>query len=241
MGEKIESFKLIKEIDLSKIEGYPVSFVEGHVNKMLIGLYKDVPVLILKGRVHFYEGYTMNEIVFSVRIAGLIGVKTMILTNLAGGINTDYRTGDFMLIEDHISLFVPNCLYGKNDSRLGERFPDMTQVYNKKYIDKIMLEGSKYGIKVHKGIYVQLPGPSFETPAEIRMLRMLGSDAVGMSTVCEAIACRHMKMNVCGISCISNMASGINQELQSFDDIKEIGKTVSEKLWKLIGLVIDED
>lgn len=238
LENELKNFILKQEIDLKEIEGYPKSTVKGHSGKLLYGTFEGVESLIFLGRLHYYEGYSMDEVIIPMRIAGLLGIETMILTNSAGAINCQYGVGDFVLLEDHISLFVPNCLRGENDERFGTRFPDMTQVYDMMLLKKAEEIAKEENINIHRGVYVQLPGPSFETPAEIRMLRNMGADMVGMSTVCEAICCRHMGMKVCGISCVSNMATGITDQKQSYQDVKDTAQSVAGKFVALIsGLV----
>ena len=166
------------EIELKDVEGYPKLTVKEHSGKLLFGKLAGVPTVIFMGRLHYYEGYSMDEVIIPMRLAGLLGVEVMILTNSAGAINCEYGVGDFVLIEDHISLFVPNCLRGTNDDRFGTRFPDMTEVYDKELIGKAEEVACQGNIKTHRGVYVQLSGPSFETAAEIRMLRTLGADVV---------------------------------------------------------------
>ena len=231
-------FDIKKEIDLRNIEEYPKTTVKGHSGKLLYGTLEGVEAIVYLGRLHFYEGYSMDEVIVPMRIAGLLGIEVMILTNSAGAINCNYKVGDFVLIEDHISFFVPNCLRGENDERYGIRFPDMTHVYDEVLIEKAEEIAKRENINIHRGVYVQLSGPSFETAAEIRALRNLGADLVGMSTVCEAICCRHMKMRVCGISCVSNMATGITEQEQSYKDVKNTANSVGNKFVTLVcGIV----
>lgn len=238
LENNLKNFVLKQEFDLKEIEGYPKSTVKGHSGKLLYGTLESVETLIFLGRLHYYEGYSMDEVIIPMRIASLLGIETIILTNSAGAINCQYEVGDFVLLEDHISLFVPNCLRGENDERFGTRFPDMTQVYDMMLIKKAEEIAEQENINIHRGVYVQLLGPSFETASEIRMLRNMGADIVGMSTVCEAICCRHMGMRVCGISCVSNMATGITDQKQSYQDVKDAAQSVAEKFAVLVrGLV----
>lgn len=238
LENNLKNFVLKQEIDLKEIEGYPKNTVKGHSGKLLYGILECVESIIFLGRLHYYEGYSMDEVIIPMRIAGLLGIKTIILTNSAGALNCQYEVGDFVLLEDHISLFVPNCLRGENDGRFGTRFPDMTQVYDMMLMKKAEEIAKQENINIHRGVYVQLLGPRFETASEIRMLRNMGADIVGMSTVCEAICCRHMGMRVCGISCISNMATGITERKQSYQDVKDTAQSVAEKFVALVsGLV----
>ena len=198
-AEKIQIEKIVKYTD---IEDFPVSTVQGHKGQFVFGYVKDVPVVLMQGRVHYYEGYSMQDVVLPTRLMGMMGAKKILLTNAAGGVNPSFRPGDFMLITDHITTAVPSPLIGPNIEELGTRFPDMSEVYSKN-LQKIIRKSAKdCGIPLQEGVYVQLTGPNYETPAEIRMVRSWGADAVGMSTACEAMAARHMGMEVCGISCI---------------------------------------
>ena len=173
----------------------------------------------MQGRVHYYEGYSMEEVVLPIRLMRMMGAKTLLLTNAAGGINPAFAAGDFMLIRDHIASFVPNPLLGKNIDRLGERFPDMSNVYDNNLCDIIKNTAKELDIPLHEGVYIQFTGPSYETPTEVRMAKILGADAVGMSTACEAIAAKHAGMKICAISCISNPASGVTTEELSHADV----------------------
>ncbi|QOV19226.1 purine-nucleoside phosphorylase [Blautia liquoris] len=238
LENNLKNFMLKKQIDLKEIDEYPKSTVEGHSGKLLYGTLEGVETLIFLGRIHFYEGYSMDEVIIPMRIAELMGIKIMILTNSAGAINCQYEVGDFVLIEDHISLFVPNCLMGENDERFGIRFPDMTQVYDTELICRAEEIAKLENINIHKGVYVQLMGPSFETATEIRMLRNLGADLVGMSTVVESVCCRHMGIRVCGISCVSNMATGITNQKQSYQDVKDTAQAVADKLVVLLSRLV---
>lgn len=221
-------------LDYSEIEGFPVSTVSGHVGRFLFGYVGQVPVVCMQGRVHYYEGYSMEDVVLPTRLMHMMGAEYLLITNAAGGINLSFHTGDFMLIQDHISNFVPNPLIGENMDQLGDRFPDMSHVYNQDLQAKIRMVATENKIPIQEGIYVQLTGPSFETPQEIRMLRTLGADAVGMSTVCEAIAANHCGMKVAGISFISNQAAGVTKEALSDLDVKKAAEQVEESFTKLI-------
>ncbi len=199
-------------VPYSDIPGFPRSTVEGHAGRYLFGYMEDVPVVVMQGRVHYYEGYSMDQVVSPIRLMGILGAGKLILTNAAGGMGEGFDVGDLMLIKDHIALFVPNPLIGPNDEFLGKRFPDMSRVYDPALLDVVRRAAEKVNVELKEGVYVQLTGPSLETPAEIRLLQKLGGSAVGMSTACEAIAARHMGMRVCGISCITNMAAGLQKE-----------------------------
>lgn len=230
-GDKI---KVEAQIPYSRLEGFPVSTVAGHKGKFLFGTVEDVPVVLMQGRVHYYEGYDMTDVVLPIRLMGMLGAETLLLTNAAGGISKAFQPGDLMMITDHISSFVPSPLRGENIEELGVRFPDMSQVYDKELSDKLRAAARKTGIPLKEGIYAQLSGPNYETPAEIRMLRTLGADAVGMSTVCEAIAARHMGMRICGISCITNMAAGMQQKPLDHKEVQATADRVKDQFEKLV-------
>ena len=219
---KSESVRIVEEIAYSEIPGMPVSTVHGHAGKFVLGYVGEIPVLFMQGRIHLYEGYSAQEVVRPIRAAKLMGVNKLILTNAAGGVNLSFKPGDFMFITDHISSFVSSSLRGENIDRLGTRFPDMTEVYSvrmKEVYDKAV---SQIGAEPKMGVYLQTPGPQYETPAEIRMMRNLGADAVGMSTVIEAIAAHHAGLEICGVSCITNMAAGILKQKLSHNEVREI-------------------
>jgi purine-nucleoside phosphorylase len=209
-------------IGYDEIEGFPVSTVPGHQGRFVFGTVKGVPVVIMQGRVHYYEGYPMSDVVLPMRLMGLLGAKTLFLTNAVGGINPAFTAGDFMIIRDHILFNVPSPLIGENIEELGTRFPDMSSVYKKELSDKIKSAADALDIKIHEGVYIQFSGPAFETPAEIRAGAALGADVVGMSTACEAIAANHMGMMVCGISCIANLAAGISKTPLTHDEVQEM-------------------
>lgn len=230
-GDKIE---IKVEIPYGDIEGFPVSTVAGHKGKFLLGMVKDVPVILMQGRVHYYEGYDMQDVVLPIRLMGMLGAETIILTNAAGGINTALQPGDLMMIKDHISSFVPSPLRGENIDELGTRFPDMSQVYDRDLAAAAKAYADKTGISLKEGVYVQMSGPGYETPAEIRMLRTLGADAAGMSTVCEAVAARHMGMKVCGISCITNMAAGIQNRPLNHKEVQKTADLVKDRFEKFM-------
>ena len=209
LGDYADEIKIETTIDYTDIEGFPTSTVAGHKGRFVFGYVGNVPVVIMQGRVHYYEGYPMTDVVLPTRLMGMMGAKKLILTNAAGGANPEYKPGDFMMITDQISDFVPSPLIGPNIDELGERFPDMSDIYDKKLQKVIRKTAAFLDIPLREGVYIQLTGPNFESPAEVRMCRTLGADAVGMSTSCEAVAANHMGMMICGISCIANMGSGI--------------------------------
>jgi purine-nucleoside phosphorylase len=221
-------------IPYPQIPSFPRSTAIGHVGQMVIGKSNGVAVAAMQGRVHLYEGYSPQEVAFPVRVFGRMGIQAIILTNAAGGINLDYKQGALVVITDHINLQGHNPLVGENDDRLGPRFPDMTQAYWKPYREIALEEGRKLGLKLHQGVYVALLGPSFETPAEIRYLRTIGADLVGMSTVPEVIAARHRGLKVLAISCVTNMAAGILDQVISHDEVLE---TTARVKAEFVGLV----
>lgn len=222
------------EVSYDSLPGFPVSTVAGHAGKLIFGYVRSVPVVVMQGRVHYYEGYSMEQVVAPIRLMGLLGAEKLLLTNAAGGVNTSFTPGDLMLITDHISAFVPSPLRGENPQELGPRFPDMSRVYDKEMGRAVLEAGEKLGESLQQGVYLQWQGPNYETPAEIRMFRTLGADAVGMSTVCEAIAARHMGLRVCAISCITNMACGILPQPLSHEEVQQTANRVKDKFQALV-------
>ena len=221
--------KLI-EIDYSDIPGLPISTVVGHAGKFIFGYIEGIPVVVMNGRVHLYEGYSVEDVVLPIRIMGMLGAKKILLTNGVGAINRSYNSGDIMIIKDHVSFFVPSPLVGENITDLGTRFPDMSNVYRPE-INKIIRNcGDRLNLKLHEGVYVQLTGPQYETPEEIKILSALGADVVGMSTVCEAIAANHMGMKVCGISLVGNMAAGIEEEILTHNPKSDVDTCLANLL-----------
>lgn len=238
LGNYARNMQLVCEIPYGDIPDFPVSTVEGHDGRFLFGYIDEVPVVLMKGRVHYYEGYAMETVVLPTRLMKLFGAEVLVLTNAAGGINRGFCTGDFMLITDQISNFVPSPLIGENMEELGDRFPDMTHIYDPELQEVIRQTAKKERIALREGVYVQTSGPNFESPAEIRMFAALGADAVGMSTACEALAARHAGMRVCGISCISNMASGISEEELSHLDVQAVADRRAEEFERLVTKLI---
>ncbi|TGV28053.1 purine-nucleoside phosphorylase, partial [Mesorhizobium sp. M00.F.Ca.ET.186.01.1.1] len=220
------------------IPGFTVSTVVGHKGQLVIGKLQGKQVVAMQGRFHFYEGHGLDAVVFPIRVMKLLGVETIIVTNAAGGINEGYDPGDLMLISDHLNMTFRNPLIGPNDDELGARFPDMSEAYSKELRQLARQVASEQGINLREGVYVGLLGPSYETPAEIRMLRQLGGDAVGMSTVPEVIVARHMKVNVLGISCISNMAAGILEQPLSHDEVMETTEKVKAQFLALVNGIV---
>jgi purine-nucleoside phosphorylase len=225
-------------IPYEKIPGFPHSTAEGHAGRLVIGNVGNVPVAAMQGRVHYYEGYTPKEIVFPMRVFGRLGIRAAILTNAAGGINLEFKQGALVVLRDHINLQGVNPLLGPNDERFGPRFPDMTEAYWKTYRESALAEAKRLGIEVHEGVYAALTGPSYETPAEIRYLRTIGADLVGMSTVPEVIVARHMGIRVLGISCVTNMAAGILDQPINHAEVMETGERVKTRFVALLRAVI---
>ena len=240
LGGYASKMEFVCEIPYSEIDGFPVSTVQGHDGRFLFGYVEGVPIVAMKGRVHFYEGYAIDDVVLPIRTMGLLGAKYILLTNAAGGIDLDFEPGDLMLIEDHISSFIRSPLIGENIEELGVRFPDMSRVYDLKLCECIRRAASSEGIDIKEGTYLQTSGPQFETPTEIKMFRTLGASAVGMSTVVEAIAAHHMGLRVCGISCISNMAAGILDQPLTHSEVQITADKVAHKFERLVSGLIKE-
>lgn len=234
LGDYAAQIKVECEIPYSEIEGFPVSTVPGHAGKFVFGYVGEVPVVCMKGRVHYYEGYDISDVVLPIRLMYLLGAKILFLTNAAGGVNGSFHAGDLMLIRDHIAVFAPNPLIGANIEELGTRFPDMSKVYDRDLQEVIRAKAKENNIFLQEGVYTQLTGPSFESPAEIKMLRTLGCDAVGMSTVVEAIAANHCGMRICGISCISNLAAGMTDNPLNHEEVQEAADMAAPKFKKLV-------
>ncbi len=225
-------------LDYSDIPGFARSTVEGHAGRLVIGKTGGVSVAAMQGRFHYYEGYSFEEVTFPVRTLGALGVRSLVLTNAAGGVNIAFDQGALMIISDHLNLLGGNPLRGANDERFGARFPDMSEVYAREFQELAAEEGREIELELRRGVYAALPGPSYETPAEIRMLRTLGADAIGMSTVPEAIVARHMGLKVLGISCITNMAAGVLEAPINHAEVIETGERVREKFTELLRRVI---
>lgn len=238
LGDYADGIQAAACVPYEEIEGFPVSTVKGHKGRFVFAYVGNVPVVMMQGRVHYYEGYPMSDVVLPTRLMGMLGIKKLILTNAAGGINPAFRPGDFMMITDHITTGVPSPLIGANLEELGPRFPDMSEVYSKRMQDVIRAAASACGIALQEGVYVQLTGPNYETPAEIRMCRGWGGDAVGMSTACEAMAARHMGLEVCGISCITNLAAGMSQTQLDHKEVQETADRVSASFKRLVTELI---
>ena len=233
LGDYGDTMDIVATIPYKDIAGFPQSTVQGHKGQFIFGYVGTVPVVCMQGRVHYYEGYPITDVVLPVRLMKLMGAEVLFLTNAAGGVNINYNAGDLMLIEDHICM-IPNPLMGENISEFGPRFPDMSDTYDKALRDIIKEQAGQMGITLQEGVYVQFSGPSYETPAEVRMARALGGDAVGMSTAVEAIAANHMGMHICGISCITNMAAGVQTSPRDHAEVQETADRVSATFSKVV-------
>jgi purine-nucleoside phosphorylase len=225
-------------IPYAKIPGFPISTAVGHAGRLVVGKAGGVAVAAMQGRVHLYEGYSPRDVVFPMRVLGRLGVRAVILTNAAGGINLEFKQGALVVIRDHINLQGSNPLVGPNEEKFGPRFPDMTQAYWAGYREIALVEAKRLGIEVHEGVYAALSGPSYETPAEIRSLRTVGADLVGMSTVPEVIVARHMGVRVLGISCVTNMAAGILVRVIDHTEVLETGERVKGQFVALLRAIL---
>ncbi|MDO5417138.1 MAG: purine-nucleoside phosphorylase [Lachnospiraceae bacterium] len=238
LGDYADGFAEEGTIDYHEIEGFPVSTVPGHKGRFIFTHVEGVPVVMMQGRVHYYEGYPMSDVVLPTRLMKLMGAKVLFLTNAAGGVNYDFSAGDFMMIKDQISCFVPSPLLGPNAEELGPRFADMSHIYDETLQQKIRDSAAEMGIQIQEGVYLQLTGPAYESPAEVRMCRILGADAVGMSTACEAVAANHMGYKICGISCISNLACGMTEQPLSHKEVQETADRVAPLFKELVTKTI---
>ncbi len=234
LGDYADSIRIEATLDYHDIKGFPVSTVSGHKGRFVFGYVNDVPVVIMQGRVHYYEGYAMEGVVLPTRQIKMISEDNLFIKKAAGGVNFDFQAGDFMMITDQIANFVPSPLIGPNIDELGERFCDMSEIYNKELCAILRESAADLAIPLKEGTYIQLTGPNFESPKEVKMCRILGADAVGMSTACEAIAANHMGMKICGISCISNLGCGMTDQPLSHEEVKETADRVAPLFKKLI-------
>ena len=239
LGDFAENIDIECEVPYDSMEGFPVSTAPGHSGKFIFGTLNGVKVVCMKGRVHYYEGYEMRDVVLPLRVMHLLGAETVIITNAVGCMNEDFSIGSFMVSTDCITSFVPSPLIGPNIEELGERFTDMSAVYDSELIDKVMEIAERENIEVHKGVFIQLTGPQFETAAEIRMYKALGADCCGMSSGVEAVAASHMNMKVCGISCITNYSTGISKTRLSGEEVIETANRVSKDFEKLIKCLVE--
>jgi len=238
LGAFAEDLTDATEIRYDEIPGFARATVEGHAGRLVIGKAGEVTVAAMQGRFHFYEGYSLEEVTFPIRVLKLLGVRTVVLTNAAGTLKIEFTPGSLMVISDHLNLLGDNPLRGANDERFGPRFPDLTSVYARRLQDIVIDEATAMGLEVRRGIYAALSGPSYETPAEIHMIRTLGADAVGMSTVPEAIVARHMDMQVVGISCITNLAAGVSDKPIDHSQVMAIGERVRGDFTTLLNRVV---
>ena len=240
LGEFADQLTIDAKIPYADIPHFPVSTVAGHDGCFMLGRVEGCPVLIMKGRVHYYEGYSMQEVVMPVRVMQMLGAKILILTNAAGGINASYKPGILVRITDQITSFVPSPLIGANLDSIGTRFPDMSHVYDTELGEQMEAVAKKQRIALEEGVYLQTTGPNYETPAEIRMFRTLGADLVGMSTACEAMAARHAGMRVVGVSCVTNMAAGMSKVELNHKEVQETADRVAQDFQTLIYKFIAE-
>lgn len=240
LGDFAKNIQVEAVVDYSELEGFPVSTAPGHAGQFIFGTLEGVRVVCMKGRIHYYEGYEMSEVVLPLRLLHLLGAETAIITNAVGCMNETFSVGSFMVVRDCIASFVPSPLTGPNIDELGPRFPDMSEIYDRELISKVLELGEKNGIEVHDGVFIQLTGPQYETASEIRMYKALGADCCGMSSAVEAIAASHMGMKVCGISCITNMSTGISKTKLSGEEVIEIANKVSGNFEKLVKELVRE-
>ena len=234
LGDYAEEIQIETTLSYEEIEGFPVSTVPGHKGRFVFGYVGQVPVVIMQGRVHYYEGYSITDVVLPIRLMKLLGAEILFLTNAAGGVNPKFHPGDFMMITDQISSFVPSPLIGANVEELGERFSDMSEIYDKCLQALLLNVAEDLELPLQKGVYIQLTGPNYESPAEVRMCRLLGADAVGMSTACEAVAANHCGMKICGISCITNLACGMSDTPLNHKEVQEIADRRAPEFKRLL-------
>lgn len=240
LGGFADCIEIEQRIPYREIPGFPVSTVTGHAGEFLFGFVEGVPVVLMNGRVHYYEGYQMQDVVMPARIMGMLGAEILFLTNAAGGVNRSFHPGTLMMITDQISSFVPSPLIGPNLDELGTRFPDMSRIYDEELCSILRRTAKEEEITLEEGTYCQFTGPNYESPAEIRMAEVIGADAVGMSTAVEAIAARHMGLRVCGVSCITNMAAGITGQELNHKEVQETADRVAEQMQRLVWNAVRE-
>jgi len=238
LGDFANEVKVETVIGYHEIEGFPVSTVVGHTGEFIFGYIGDEPVVVMKGRVHFYEGYKIDEVVLPIRVMKMLGAEKLILTNAAGGLNRSFSAGNLMLITGHISSLIPSPLIGKNIDELGTRFPDMTEVYSLNLQEKARAAAKSLGIDLKEGVYLQTSGPQYETPEEVRLYAQWEADAVGMSTACEAITAKHMGMEICGVSCITNMGTGISDVPLTHQEVQETAAKTAKDFKALLMKII---
>jgi purine-nucleoside phosphorylase len=240
LGAFAETLSDVVVIPYEQIPGWPRSTAVGHAGQVVVGLLDGLPVAALSGRAHLYEGYTAQQAAYGVRSLGALGVQSFVLTNAAGGVNPAFGPGQLVVISDHINLLGENPLTGPNDDSLGPRFPDMSEAYSREYRRIAREAGKAMGLDLHEGVYAALPGPSYETPAEIRYLRAIGADLVGMSTVPETIAANHMGLQVLGISCVTNLAAGVTDQKLDHKEVLEVGARVKDSMISLLRRVLPQ-
>lgn len=240
LGNLVREIVVEREIAYETIPHFPVSTVEGHQGKLIFGRLRDRPVVVLSGRFHFYEGYTPQQVVFPIRVLKFLGVETLLVSNAAGGMNAAFKVGDLMIIRDHISLFTVNPLLGKNEEGLGPRFPDMSEPYSRELIRKAKIVAERLGIVVHEGVYAGVTGPTFETRAEYKLLHIAGGDAVGMSTVQEVIAARHLGLTVFAMSVITDLGIREENNLITHQEVLEAAAAAEPRLAAIFKALIGE-
>ena len=239
LGNFIDKVDVKASIYYKDIPNLPISTNPAHQGRYVFGYYHNIPCVFMQGRVHYYEGFESEEVVRPIRLMGMLGIKKLILTNAAGGINLEYKPGDFMLLEDHIDCFMPSPLRGENDEAIGTRFPDMSNPYNSNLVDKVFNKAKELNVPIHKGVFIQYPGPQFETKALIKAFRNMGADACGMSTAIEAVASNHMNIKTIAISFISNMACGIENKKITDEEVVIEAKKSEINFTKLLGEAIE--
>ncbi|MCH5212038.1 MAG: purine-nucleoside phosphorylase [Oscillospiraceae bacterium] len=238
LGGFVDSVDIKAVVCYSDLDGFPQCSAAGHEGEFVFGVIGGKKVVVMQGRIHYYEGLPMSEVVLPLRVMRLLGAETVVLTNAVGSLNKNYRPGSFITYSDHISSLVPSPMIGANIDELGTRFPDMSEVYSKKLRGIVHNAAAELGITVHEGVYIQTPGSQYETPAEVRLYRLWGADAVGMSTACEATAARHMGMNVCGIGCITNMGCGMESAELTHNEVLKTSGDSSENFKRLLQKII---
>ena len=238
LGGLADEIEVVTRIPYSELDGFPKSTVEGHKGEYIFGYLESVPVVLMNGRVHFYEGYPMQKVVLPVRVMALLGVEAIILTNAAGGLNRGFHPGTLMCISDQNTAFVPSPLIGPNDSKLGVRFPDVSAIYDKELMELLHKAADDLGIELEDGVYLQITGPAYETPNEVAMFAMFGADAIGMSTACEAVALKHMGMRILGISCITDLAIVNTTFETSHEEIQKVANRAGAQLQQLVKEVV---
>ena len=240
LGGLVEKIEIIEAIPYTEIPNFPVSTVKGHGSNLVFGKFAGKNVVVLQGRFHYYEGYSMQELTFPIRILKMLGISTLILSNASGGVNPDFQVGDIMIIDDHINLMQDNPLIGPNIDELGPRFPDMSAPYNEQLIDKAMKIAKENSYRCHKGVYVAVSGPCYETPAEYKYVQKIGGDAVGMSTVPEVIVARHMELPVFAVSIITDLGGNDHVEVVSHEEVLKVAKAAESKMTHLVEVLIEK-